>query len=145
MIRYVIKPFNYDRVVHKSSFHLSEITNFFYDNLEKYMKKVMPSGGYINENTFIINGRFININEGYRTYRWLFPFIAGKTLFEIGGEIIVDDNKVENFHVGARRSTGFLFGGSSARLLKSSAKRCAKKTAKKIKSILLNYEKCKIQ
>lgn len=115
----------------EADFDVQPVLDAFVETFAKRMKKrydvcLGPSATSDAPNVEV---RVVNINAGSRFLRYLLLFIAGKTCFEVEGHAAGETGEKRDFSF-RHRSSGGLFGGNSLGLLKSDARRVAKKVAK---------------
>lgn len=116
----------------KAHFDVSVVTTEFQMVLTNQLTKKGIAVEQTSPNAqVVVRGRFVRIDEGNRFLRYLLPFLAGKAVVKVEGELIVNGRQAASLSATAKESWG-LFGGGSKGLLKLCAKSCAKKVAKQV-------------
>ena len=112
-----VETFSTERAGIKVSFSVQDIVT----NLQNELKKRLQKEGFQlseSENeSMVISGEFVMINEGNQFLRWFIgPFGVGATKLEIEGTIKEDGKEIKKFNF-SRKGRGGIFGGSSKNLL----------------------------
>jgi len=131
-----LEPFSTVNTVVKAKFETSEISDVFDETLSKNLSKkrlaiLKEAGGA----PVVVRGQVVSIDEGNQWLRYFLTFLAGKTVFEVEGEVLVNGAKVADLHAVKKRGIG-VFGGSSKGLLITNTKAAAKSVASQIVSAI---------
>lgn len=128
-----VEPFSTDGAGIKVSFSEQEIVLKLQNELKQRLQKQEFQLTESKNDSLIISGDFIMINEGSQFLRWFIgPFGVGATKLELEGTI-KEDGKVINTFSFSRKGRGGFFGGSSKNLLMNNARGIAKDIIRLIK------------
>ena len=125
-----VEAFSTERAEIKVSFSVQDIVLSLQNELKK---RLLKKGFQLSESeneTVIISGEFVIINEGSQLFRWFTgPLGVGYTKLELEGTVKENGKEINNFNFSKKGRLG-VFGGNSKNLLMSSANRISKDIVK---------------